>query len=103
MSELHEVCPLDRLPDGKGYPITIDDYEIALFRQGDVVHAIMDNCTHQDFPLSGGKVLGDKVKCRAHGAEFCLKSGKALCAPAYTPVQTFPVQVKDGIVYVEIS
>jgi len=101
MSEWHQVCEFSKLPDGKGYPVTVDDYDIALFRQGDNVYAINDNCTHQDMPLNGGRVTDGKVKCRAHGAEFCLKTGKALCAPAYTAVETFKVEVRDGMVFVE--
>ena len=99
-----KVAEFDKLADGMTWPITVEDQDIVLIRQGDAVYAVIDNCTHQDFPLSQGKVLtGAKVKCRAHGAEFCLKTGKALCAPAFAPVETFPVKIQDGAVYLDID
>lgn len=103
MSPEFKVSSFDQLPDSKGFPVTVDDYEIALFRVGDAVYALEDCCSHQDFPLNGGTVLKDRVKCRAHGAEFCLKTGKALRTPAFSPVRSFPVSIRNGDVFVEID
>ncbi len=101
MSERHFVCRLEDLSDGKAFPVTVDDYEVVLIRHGDEVHALEDNCSHQDFPLSQGEVLPDRVRCRAHGAEFCLKTGKALKAPAFAAVRAYETGVEDGRVWVE--
>ncbi len=99
-----KVAEFEQLADGKTYPVTVEDRDIVLIRQGEAVYAVDDNCSHQDFPLSQGQVLpGAKVKCRAHGAEFCLKTGKALCAPAFAPVETFPVKVENGAVYLDLD
>jgi 3-phenylpropionate/trans-cinnamate dioxygenase ferredoxin component len=99
-----KVARLEQLQDGKTFPITADDQDIVLIRQGAQVYALLDNCSHQDFPLSQGQVLpGAKLKCRAHGAEFCLKTGKALCAPAFAPVEAFPVKVEDGEVFLDLG
>ena len=38
-----------------------------------------------------------------HGARFDIETGRALTLPAYIPVETFPVRVReDGIVVVEL-
>ena len=34
---------------------------------------------------------------------FCLKTGQALCLPATDPIQTFPVVLEDGALYVEMA
>lgn len=103
MSTEFKVCRFDQLTDNKGYPVNVDDYEVALFRVGKDVFALEDCCSHQDFPLNGAAVMQDRIKCRAHGAEFCLKTGKALCTPAFAPVQVFKVTVRNGDVYVAIE
>lgn len=98
-----EVCRLSDLKDSLPTPLTIKDEEILLIRIGNSVYAVADNCTHQDFPLSHGKVTGTNIKCKAHGAEFCLKTGKALCTPAFAKLRTYPVKVDDGSVFVQIN
>ena len=97
----HKVAVLDQLPDGLTFPVTVDDEEIVLIRQGDEVFALEDCCSHADVPLAQGKVLPGRIKCRAHGAEFCLRTGKALVAPAFAPVKTYDVTVENGDVYLE--
>lgn len=101
MSERHIVGQLEDLPEGRAYPVTVDDYDVVLIRQGNEVFALEDNCSHQDFPLSQGEIHADRVRCRAHGAEFCLRTGKALKAPAFAPVRTFNAGVEDGRVWLE--
>ena len=50
-------------------------------------------------PIPGGPVEGFAVECPRHGAKFDLRSGEALCAPAYTPIEVFPVKREDGAVW----
>ena len=50
--------------------------------------------------LTGGTVEGDQIVCPRHGARFCIRTGAALCAPAYEPTDTFPVRVENGEIQV---
>jgi 3-phenylpropionate/trans-cinnamate dioxygenase ferredoxin component len=102
VSEYKKVCRLDALPESKPYTTEVDDYEIILVRQGDNVYCLLDQCSHEDFPLSHGIVGGGKIRCKAHGAEFDLATGKVCKAPALVPVRTFPVKVEDGDVWVAV-
>ena len=98
------VASLSRLPENLTYPITLaDDTEITLVRVGSEVFALYDRCSHEDIPLSQGKVLPEqcRIKCRAHGAEFDLRSGRALCAPAFAPVRTYSVSIDGDDVYID--
>lgn len=65
------------------------------------LYALEDRCTHEDFELSAGVVdtAEGSVECVLHGARFDLRDGRALCAPAYSPVPKFPVKVEDGSVW----
>lgn len=101
---MQRACRLDQLSEGKTYPADVDDVEVVLVLLGGQVYALEDNCSHQDFPLSQGEVLPDgRIKCRAHGAEFELATGKAVCAPAFSPVATFPVKIENGEVWVDVD
>jgi 3-phenylpropionate/trans-cinnamate dioxygenase ferredoxin subunit len=77
---------------------------IGLYRCGGTLFAIEDRCSHDDGPVCLGVWDEDEctVTCPRHGAQFDLKTGKALTLPAYLPVRTFPVRVEDGTVKVEL-
>src|SRR5690606_32358087 len=57
--------------------------------------ALEDRCSHEDYELSAGPVdpAEGSIECVLHGARFDLRDGRALCAPAYSPVAKFPVRV----------
>ena len=37
-----------------------------------------------------------EIECVLHGARFDIRDGRALCAPAYSPVPKFPVKLEHG-------
>lgn len=102
MSEFFRVCKLEDLKENLPFPVEVDDYDITIIKHAGRVFALLDRCSHQDFPLSTGEVAGGVVRCRAHGAEFDLATGKVLKAPALVGVRTFPVKVEDGDVWVAV-
>ena len=60
--------------------------------------ALEDRCSHEDFELSSGAFNGEEasIECVLHGARFDIRDGRALCAPAYSPVPKFPVKLEHG-------
>ncbi len=75
--------------------------EVAVFNVDGTYYAIEDICTHDDAPLADGALDGRCIECPRHGARFDLATGEALSLPAYRPVETFPVIVDDGAIWVE--
>jgi 3-phenylpropionate/trans-cinnamate dioxygenase ferredoxin subunit len=59
-------------------------------------------CTHERVHLSEGLVIDNVVECPKHNAQFDYRTGEAVRAPACVNLQTFPVKVEDGHVYIEI-
>lgn len=100
----HDVCPLAELPPNRVRVVVVGDLEIAVFNADGELYAIEDRCTHDDGPLADGDFDPDSciVSCPRHGAQFDVRTGKALTLPAYIPVDTFPVRVVDGVVRVEV-
>jgi 3-phenylpropionate/trans-cinnamate dioxygenase ferredoxin subunit len=80
--------------------VTLDDEAVAVYCLEDGYYAIRDLCTHDASELSTGEVEDGEVECCMHGAHFSIKTGEALSAPAYEPVETFPVRVVDGMIQV---
>ena len=94
---------LDALVDGAGTRFDVEDHRIAVFRDGEVVHAIADRCSHAEASLAEGEVFDTEVECPRHGALFDITDGSALSLPASKPVATYPIEVVDGDVLVTLQ
>ncbi len=104
MAEI-EVCPVEELPAGAMRLVPVGALTVGVYNCAGKLHAIEDRCSHDDGPLAEGEHEADRgvVICPRHGAEFDIRTGRALTLPAYTPVDTFPVRVEDGIVKVDVT
>lgn len=100
MADWVEVGTTEDLPPGSYTSVDVDDVQIAVFNCDGTYYAIEDVCTHDYGQLTGGKMEGCQVACPRHGAKFDITSGEALTPPAFEPVDTFPVRVESGRVYV---
>lgn len=74
---------------------------IAVYRDGDAFYATADWCTHDRASLADGWFEDGVVECPWHMAKFCVRSGKALTAPATVDLQCFTVEVEAGEVIVQ--
>ncbi len=103
MPEL-DVCPLEDLPSGSVKIVQAGLESIGVYNLGGQLYAIEDRCSHDDGPLCEGDFdeADGVVICPRHGANFDIRSGRALTLPAYEPVRTYPVRVEDGIVKVSV-
>jgi 3-phenylpropionate/trans-cinnamate dioxygenase ferredoxin subunit len=99
-----EVAPLEELPPGSMRLVPAGQRRVGVFNCGGRLFAIEDRCSHDDGPLCQGywEPEGCVVVCPRHGARFDLETGSALTLPAFLPVETFPVEVREGVVYVEV-
>ena len=102
------AAALADIPEDEAFGVTVDRYDLALAKHGDEVFALQDLCSHANIPLSEGEVAVDAdgtctVECYLHGSTFDLRSGKPTCFPATEPVATFPVEIRDGDVYVDVT
>lgn len=73
---------------------------VLLIRRADGLFAVSGACTHYGAPLGEGLVVGDTVRCPWHHACFDLRSGEALAAPAFDPLDRWAVEIEGDRVYV---
>lgn len=102
MSHWHDVGGADDFIEDEPHAVVAAGVAIAVFRVGDDVFALHDLCTHERVPLSEGFVEDGCVECPLHQGLFDLRTGEARKAPCVTPVQTYPVQVRDGRVLIQV-
>ncbi|PUA79982.1 non-heme iron oxygenase ferredoxin subunit [Nocardioides currus] len=97
------VCSLDEVPADEALGVLVDGLEVAVARDGDEVFALQDLCSHAAVSLSEGDVANCTIECWLHGSTFDLRTGKPTTFPATEPVATFPVEIRDTDVYVDVE
>ena len=99
------VLRADELRDGELIPVEIDGTPVVLVRHDGAFHAVQNNCSHRDFPLSeaGFDPRDGVLVCAWHGGCFDVKTGAAVVPPATEPVEVFPVRVTDGGVEIGLT
>ena len=103
MAEWVKVAEAGELASGEKKQVDLDGVEVALFNVNGEYYAIEDVCTHDGAPLAHGRFRGEEVTCPRHGARFNVKTGAALCMPAFEPVETYPVKVEENGIFIEVD
>jgi 3-phenylpropionate/trans-cinnamate dioxygenase ferredoxin subunit len=97
MSEYKTVAQTSEIGPGEAALVEFGRMNVLVFNIDGEYYAIEDRCSHADVALSDGEINLQtcQIKCPKHGAEFDIKTGAALSAPAVVSVITFEVRVKD--------
>ncbi len=81
--------------------VHVNGHTIALFSHDDRVFAVDNRCPHMGFPLNRGTVNDCILTCDWHHARFYLTTGGTF-DPWADDVRAFPVELRDGEVWVDV-
>lgn len=101
MPQFVEVCRLDDLTEGQGYGVEVDGLRLALFREGETVHALLGRCPHANGPMARGWVEDGEAVCPLHGWRFRLSSGRCTNVRGES-LHRFDCEVREGAVWVRV-
>jgi 3-phenylpropionate/trans-cinnamate dioxygenase ferredoxin subunit len=93
----------DELEVGKVAVVEAGDERIAICRTEEGFYAIADVCSHDGGALDQGELFGDRIECPRHGAQFDVRTGRALTLPAVRPIAAYEVRVTDGAVEIDVG
>ncbi|MCI0622039.1 MAG: nitrite reductase (NAD(P)H) small subunit [Acidobacteria bacterium] len=82
--------------------VHVKEHTLALFSRGEHIYAVDNRCPHMGFPLNRGTVKEGILTCHWHHARFDLASGGTFDQWA-DDVPVFPVQIRNGEVWVDLS
>jgi nitrite reductase (NADH) small subunit len=97
------VTEAENIPLREGRAVRIGDDEIAIFNLGSRFLACDNACPHRGGPLADGIVSGDTVVCPLHAYKICLDTGNVSKPDVCVKVDTYDVQVENGIVMVALD
>ena len=94
----------DEVAKGSAISVEVDGIDIAVVHaDDDQFYAVRDECSHASIPLSEGEIDGCTLECWLHGSRFDLRTGEPTGLPAVEPVAAFPVEIRDGDIYVSAT
>ena len=99
------LCAAGDLQVGQVRRFEIEGGAIALVHCDSGFRALVDVCSHEDYPLSEGEVFADvcEIECLRHGSTFSLLDGSPQSLPATQPVRVVPIEVEAGDVFAVIN
>jgi NADPH-dependent 2,4-dienoyl-CoA reductase/sulfur reductase-like enzyme/nitrite reductase/ring-hydroxylating ferredoxin subunit len=98
--DLTQGVPLRSIPESGLLLGHVGDEAVVLARSGEEIFAVGATCTHYMGPLGKGIVVGDTIRCPWHHACFSLRTGEAVGPPAFDSISCWPVECRDGTVFV---
>ena len=106
MSNLHDICALDDIPDqkAKGFNTELDGEKISFFivRKENQVYGYINRCPHTGVNLDWQPnqfldLTGHQIQCSTHGAIFRIRDGYCVYGPcagrSLTPIE---LVLEDG-------
>jgi 3-phenylpropionate/trans-cinnamate dioxygenase ferredoxin subunit len=99
------LCATGDLELGEVRRFEIDGGAVALVHCDSGFHALVDVCSHEDYPLSEGEVFSDvcEIECLRHGSTFSLLDGSPQSLPATQAVKVVPIEVDGDDVFAVIA
>ncbi|MFC7210277.1 Rieske (2Fe-2S) protein [Natronoarchaeum sp. GCM10025321] len=94
------ACDLDDVPREEPFLVSTEERPLAIVHHEGEIHAVDNRCPHMGFPLSEGSVDDGILTCPWHHARFEVSCGDTF-DPFADDVQTYPVELRDGEVYVD--
>ena len=111
--------PADRFEDGRFVILQAGRHSVGVIRLRDgTLKAVLNRCPHKGAPICRGVVGGtwppsapgelafdrdgEVLVCPWHGFEYDLRDGEELFREVPTRLRFFPVEIRDGTVYVTV-
>jgi nitrite reductase/ring-hydroxylating ferredoxin subunit len=100
-SNFVKVADLKDVPEGTPKAVRVEGHSIALFQHQGSVYATDNQCPHMGYPLTRGRVRNGVLTCDWHGWSYDMRGGGCFTGGC-DDLDTFPVEVRDGDIYVDI-
>lgn len=98
------ACRLDDIEPEGAVRFNHQGRSYAIYRApDDTVWCTAGLCTHEAVHLADGLVMDYEIECPKHSGAFDYRTGEALRLPACENLRTYPAQVVDGTVQIDLS
>ena len=95
------VASVSDVADGVPTKVMFGSTGLMVVRRGDVVHALVERCSHAGGPLSEGELKDDTITCPWHFSTFRLSDGGVVHGPAGTRQPSYRARIQGDQVEVQ--
>ncbi len=99
----YEAATLDDFSEKTCKPVWIEDKAMLIVYWHEKLYAFLNNCPHENLPLTGATIEDDEIVCPHHGARFCLLNGAVMAPPAFEDLEIFPIKLEYKTIYIGIQ
>lgn len=98
------VAALGDLPVNQAMAAEVDGVPVCVVRlDDDVVKAVHNTCSHEDYPLHEGWVDDNHIECALHGSSFDLDTGNPDSLPAVRPIPVYAARLDHDAIWVDVA
>lgn len=99
-----EVCKISDIPRGEVIRFDFQQKTYAVYRTvNNEFYATDGFCTHGNAHLAEGVVIGSIIECARHNGRLNIKDGSPVRMPVCIGVQTYPVEIADDKIVLNLS
>lgn len=80
---------VDDLAEGEKRTFEAGDFEVLVCRVRGELFAVDNTCSHQEARLCEGRLVGYRITCPKHSAQFDVRDGSHKNPPAYRGIARF--------------
>ena len=99
---LERAIELSELWIGEMRGLRVSGRGVLLVRLDDGVYAYADKCAHLGVELSKGALDASVITCSAHHYCYDARTGAGI-NPRSVCLTSFPLRIRDGVVYVDVG
>jgi 3-phenylpropionate/trans-cinnamate dioxygenase ferredoxin component len=99
-----EACRVGDVDVEDVIPVEVDGHHYAIYRSPSGDFFATDGfCTHEQFLLADGLVMGHVIECPKHNGRFDYTTGEGKGVPICVNLRTYPVKCEQDTVFLEIG
>jgi nitrite reductase/ring-hydroxylating ferredoxin subunit len=83
--------------------VALEGVSVAIYNVDGKFYATSNICTHAITYLTDGWLEGNIIECPLHAGQFDVTTGKGLCAPITSDLQTYPIRIIDNQIHVCVN
>jgi nitrite reductase/ring-hydroxylating ferredoxin subunit len=98
-----KLCDTNSLTPNEPRSFKIKDKEIMVIYHKEKYYCLDARCAHAGAPLAEGTLNEQVLTCPWHYSQFDITTGDVLRGPAQKPLKTYPNEVKDNYLFINIE
>lgn len=103
MTDWVRVAAKGDVAEGTCIGVRVGEKEVAIFHMAGGDFCATENvCSHEYALLTEGWMENGCIECPLHAAQFDIRTGKALSAPADEDIKVYPVKIEGEDVLVQV-